>query len=110
MEFDKNDIERLLLEGASCGNTGAFDHMSWSVRLSGDTTSSPVSRLVSLHESLHSDLNASTIAYGTILSVYAYLAANTDMLQFPESLRGLVRRCLLIHTTNEYLLKSFISL
>ncbi len=27
--FDKKDLERLLLNGTSTGNPGAFDHMSW---------------------------------------------------------------------------------
>jgi len=96
INFDKEDIERILLQGAAGENTGAFDHISWSVRLLGDTTASPVSRLISLHESLHSDLNSNT-AYGMILSIYAYLAVNTAIPQFQKSLQCLVRRCLITH-------------
>lgn len=90
-----DDFIALLLEDGRSENTGSFNHANWQVSLSGDTTSS-VSRLVTLHESLHSDLNDST-AFGTILHVYAYIVRNLDEQHYVNILNRLVYGCRTTH-------------
>lgn len=96
MPFNPHDIETQL-HYSSAGPGGVYDQLHWSVRTGSDATELE-SRVVSVHEFMHNELNNLT-AYGFLLQGYAYLSREDTPLknQYTGILHELVERCRTAH-------------
>lgn len=96
MSFRENDILELLT-GKQQGKEGSYDQLEWSV-YSGSDSTDITTKVISMHEFLHNDLNNIT-SYGILLRSMAYLAGeeidSKDF--FRNTLIDLITRCRLAH-------------
>ncbi len=96
MNFRKDDIDTQL---RYCGDgpLGVYDQLNWKVRTGTDATDI-MSKAVTVHESMHNELNNATV-YGSLLQSYAYLAREETPHQahYNNLLCTLVDRCRTAH-------------
>ncbi|MCU0469503.1 MAG: hypothetical protein MUF58_12965 [Arcicella sp.] len=94
--FNDNDIESLL-SYTDNNQSGSYNQLQWSVNTGNDATDI-VSRVISIHEFLHNELNNIT-GYGFLLQGYAYLSREKSEHQqfYTKTLHQLVSRCRAAH-------------
>lgn len=94
--FNKNDIESIL-NYVDNSQSGSYNQLQWSINTGNDATDI-VSRVISIHEFLHNELNNIT-GYGFLLQGYAYLSREESGHQqfYINTLHQLVSRCRLAH-------------
>lgn len=94
--FRPDDIESSLFY-SSGQQAGAYDNLQWSV-LPGNDHTELFSRIVSVHEYLHHDLNNVT-GYGVILFGYAYMSRQESAQKsyYNNMLYELVEKCRFAH-------------
>ena len=77
---------------------GRYDSLSWETMLAGDSHSQQA-QMVTLHEGFHADLDRTT-DYGSLLTVYAYLAAQLpESRQYSDVFNSLIKYCKRTHET-----------
>ncbi len=77
---------------------GRYDSLSWETMLSDDPHSLKA-QMVTLHEGFHADLDRTT-DYGSLLTVYAYLAAQLpETRQYSDVFNSLIKYCKRTHET-----------
>ncbi len=94
MDDITKDLASLFIKGYTKG-IGVYNHDFWHVMFENDSTTID-SQLISLHESLHSELNHCT-AYGLVLVCYNFLRKETKDALYDSYLQTLMKKCTLVH-------------
>jgi hypothetical protein len=96
MLFNTNDIEDQLNFNGN-NQSGSYNQLQWSISPGNDSTDI-ISRIISIHEFLHNELNNIT-GYGFLLQAYAYLSREESQKKqfYKDVLRDLIGRCKLAH-------------
>jgi hypothetical protein len=94
--FDPNDLKNSLFYSGNY-RSGSYNQLQWIVH-PGDDYTNLISRIISVHEFLHNDLNNIT-GFGFLLQGFAYLSReDTDQKErYGDILHSLVQSCTLAH-------------
>jgi hypothetical protein len=98
LDWVENKMQRDHLASLYFREHGRYDSLSWETMLAGDPHSQQA-QMVTLHEGFHADLDRTT-DYGSLLTVYAYLAAQLpETRQYSDVFNSLIKYCKRTHET-----------